>query len=150
MTQTGLESFERTLHETNVWLKELCEEIGTDDRQRAYRVLKGVLQSLRDRLTVEEAVQFGAQFPMLVRGFYYEGWRPAQVPLRIRTKEQFLDTVRDHLHDMLNEAPPLDVDQAVRGVFTVLSRHVSAGEVQDVRQQLPRDIRSLWPDVSAA
>jgi hypothetical protein len=77
-------------------------------------VLKGVLQALRDRLKVEEAVQFGAQFPMLVRGFDYEGWRPAQVPLRIRRKEQFLDTVRNHLHDMLNEAPPLDVEQGVR------------------------------------
>jgi len=150
MTQTGLESFERTLHETNVWIKEIGELIGSDDRQRNYRVLKGVLQALRDRLTVEEAVQAGAQFPMLVRGFYYEGWRPAEVPVRIRSREEFLDRVRDNLHDIVSDpAAPLDVEKATRAVFQVLSRHVSAGEIEDVRNMLPGDIRALWPEPSA-
>lgn len=151
MAQTGLDSFERTLHETNVWLKEIGELLGTGDRQRNYRVLKGVLQALRDRLTVEEAVQMGAQFPMLVRGFYYEGWRPAEVPVRIRSKEEFLDRVRDNLHDIVADpATPLDAEQATQAVFTVLSRHVSPGEIDDVRQQLPGDVRRIWPEATAA
>ena len=41
---------------------------------KAYLALRTVLHALRDRLTLEEAVQLGAQLPMLVRGFYYEGW----------------------------------------------------------------------------
>ncbi|MFI8891646.1 DUF2267 domain-containing protein [Streptomyces paradoxus] len=35
-----------------------------------------MLHPLRDRLPVETAVQFGAQLPTLVRGVYYDGWRP--------------------------------------------------------------------------
>jgi len=151
MSQSGLESFERTLHETNIWIKEIGESLDISDRQRSYRVLKGVLQALRDRLTVEEAVQVGAQFPMLVRGFYYEGWRPAEVPVRIRSQEEFLDRVRDNLHDIVSDpARPLDVEQATRAIFQVLSRHVSRGEIDDVRNMLPGEIRALWPEPSVA
>lgn len=151
MTQSGLETFERTLHETNIWMKELGELTHTRDRQRVYRLLKGVLHALRDRLTVEEAVQLGAQFPALVRGFYYEGWRPSDVPLRIRSKEEFLDKVRDNLRDIVDDPQtPVEVEQATRAVFQVLSRHVSPGEIDDVRNMLPFEIRELWPEPAAS
>lgn len=127
--------------------EEVGELINVEDRQRVYRFLKGVLQALRDRLTVEEAVQLGAQVPALVRGYYYEGWRPSEVPLRIRSLDAFLDKVRENLHDIVNDPQtPADVEQATRAVFQVLSRHVSRGEVEDVRNMLPSDIRELWPE----
>jgi len=149
MSQAGLESFERTLHETNIWLKQVGETCG-GDRQRSYRVVKGVLQALRDRLTIEEAEQFGAQLPMLMRGFYYEGWRPSEVPLKIRTREEFLDRVERNLHDILNELDGVDIETATRAVFAVINRHVSGGEISDVRQQLPEHVRSLWPEPPAS
>lgn len=150
MSQAGLETFERTLHETNIWLKEVGEACGGGDRQRSYRVLKGVLQALRDRLTIEEAVQFGAQLPMLMRGFYYEGWRASETPLKIRTKEEFLARVQRNLHDMLNEIDGVDIETVTRALFTVVNGHVSGGEIADVRQQLPEDVRSLWLEPPAA
>ena len=150
MPQTGLESFDRTLQETHTWLKELMDELGTDERRRAYTTLKGVLHTLRDRLTVDEAVQFGAQLPMLVRGFYYEGWRPADVPARARTKEQFLEQARTNLSDVLRDEPGFDVEHALRAVFAVISRQVTRGEVKDVLQQLPGEVREMWPGVQAA
>ena len=60
MSTTGLEVFDKTVQTTNAWLKEIMEVTGPD-RHRAYRVLAAVLHALRDRLTVDEAAQLGAQ-----------------------------------------------------------------------------------------
>ena len=74
MSATALEVFDRTIHKTNIWLKDLMEILGCTDRQEAYTSLRATLHALRDRLTIEETAQVAAQLPMLIRGFYFEGW----------------------------------------------------------------------------
>lgn len=82
--------FDTTLEKTNIWLRDVMAELGSKDRHEAYLALRGVLHALRDRLQVEEAVQLGAQLPVLIRGFYYDGWRPSATPKKERHLGQFL------------------------------------------------------------
>ncbi len=58
MSLTAIGPIEKAVHTTNIWLKELTEELGWEDRQRAYHALGVVLHALRDRLTVAEAADF--------------------------------------------------------------------------------------------
>ncbi len=81
MSSTGLEVFDKTIQTTNSWLNEIGEDLGPD-RQRCYNALRAVLFALRDRLTVEEAADLSAQLPMLIRGIFYEGYRPSIMPQR--------------------------------------------------------------------
>jgi uncharacterized protein (DUF2267 family) len=141
MSVTGLDVFDDTVHKTNSWLKEIAQELGAD-RHRAYQSLRAVLQTLRDRLPVDEAAQLGDQLPMLVRGIYYEAWHhPAGKPERIRSRDDFLEQVGTHF----GMTPPVDPEDAARAVFQALENHVTPGEIRDVIASLPKDIRSLWP-----
>ena len=135
-----VEVFDSTYQKTYVWLNELCETGGYASRGQAYSVMRAVLHALRDRLTAAEAADLAAQLPMLIRGVYYEGWRPAAVPHRERTEEQFLDHIRAELRNA-----DVDAAQAVRAVFALLERKITAGEIEDVRLVLPEAIRALWP-----
>lgn len=123
------------------WLKELKDRGELADETAAYKVLRSVLHQLRDRLTVEEAVELAAQMPLIVRGLFFEGWQPHKVPRKIRSKERFLDELSK---DILPYTYP--VEWAVSAVFALLWRHCGTGEIADVIGQLPDDLKELWPD----
>jgi len=81
------------VQQTRTWLKELRKTVDLPDETAALSVLRAVLHQLRDRLSVEEAVDLAAQLPIIVRGIYFEGWRPARVPQNIHSKRKFLDQI---------------------------------------------------------
>jgi len=139
MTTTGVRTFDQSLETTREWLQEVQELMGLDDEQRAFRVMRAVLQTLRDRLTVEAAAKFAAQLPMLLQGVYYHGWTPAGKPIKIRNREEFLARVAEGL---LWEHDP---EEACRAVFSVLEHRMPGGEIEDVKRILPEAIRDLWP-----
>jgi uncharacterized protein (DUF2267 family) len=145
MSATGLEVFDTTLQKTNSWLHDLMQALDWSDRHKAYTALRATLHALRDRLSVEEVAQLGAQLPMLIRGFYYEGWDPTGKPLRIRQKEQFLARIELELRGDERFDDLIPVERIARAVFVLLAQRVSAGEIENVKHVMPADIRDLWP-----
>jgi uncharacterized protein (DUF2267 family) len=135
-----LEGIETTVQKTHEWVKEVMAAIGADDAGVAYRTLRAVLHALRDRLSIDEVVQLGAQLPMLIRGLYYEGWCPRRTSTANRA--EFLERVR--VSDCWRPGQ-LHPELLVRAVLSVLARHVSPGEVNDIQAILPADLRELWP-----
>ncbi|MDX1661838.1 MAG: DUF2267 domain-containing protein [Gemmatimonadota bacterium] len=142
MTDTGLDVFESTIHKTNQWLSDLMEELHTEDRKYAYRVLRATLHALRDRLIPDEAVDLGAQLPLLVRGIYYEGWTPNATPT-----DDDLEAFYDRLGERMSDQPGVpDPERWTRAVFAVMAEHVDGGEIENVREMLPSGFESLWPE----
>jgi uncharacterized protein (DUF2267 family) len=139
---TGIRAFDSTLQTTNVWLNDILDRLGWEDKQRAYHALRAVLHALRDRLPVDQAAALGAQLPMLVRGFYYEGWHPAGTPGKERHKEAFLAPIAAAFRADRNVKP----DEVARAVFQVIAKHVTPGEVKHVKIILPAEVRALWSE----
>lgn len=142
MSTTGLDVFDTTVHKTNHWLNNLENLLGWDDKHKAYLALRSTLQALRDRLTVEEVAQLGAQLPMLIRGFYYEGWDPTHTPQRIRDREQFLLRIKQQFR-----GDEINPEGVARAVFALLEHRITEGEIEDVKNILPAEIRDLWPNI---
>jgi len=135
-------AFERAVKTAYAWLDELNLELGWFDRQHAYVALRSTLHALRDRLPPDEAADLAAQLPMLVRGIYFEGWNPSATPVRIRDRAGFLAPIDAAL---IWEPQPI-ADHVARAVFALLTRHLSAGEIDDVVAGLPAPIADLFPE----
>lgn len=131
-----------TLVKTDLLLKEIEQDLGwpKDLRQQSYRALRAVLHTLRDRLTVQESAELAAQLPTLVRGVFYEGWRPEAVPVKL-SKDEFLQRVRREC--------PIEVkggtQRLAQVVLRVLRRHITAGEWDDVTSSMPKEYASILP-----
>lgn len=141
MSATGLDVFDKTLHTTHIWLGDIMEAT-MPDRQVAWHVLGAVLRALRDRIPLDLAAHLGAELPLLVRGAYYDQWRPVAQPERYRSLEEFLAKVEENL----GATRPIDPRDATRAVFQVLNRHIAEGQARKVREALPEPIRALWQD----
>jgi uncharacterized protein (DUF2267 family) len=140
MNARGLKIVDEAVQLTNQWLNELDSRVGWEDRNRAYRLLRAVLHEVRDHLNPDEAAQLGAQLPVLVRGIYYEGWNPSKTPVRERSREGFVARVQKAF-----QADPMgDAEAAIRAVFWLLDRHVSEGEMEDVRRTFNLKVRALF------
>jgi uncharacterized protein (DUF2267 family) len=142
MSAVGLEGLDHTVQLTHIWINELDDRLGWGNKARSYRLLKSVLHAVRDWLQSAEAADLAAQLPTLLRGVYYEQWRPGAVPVKHRTKADFMARVEDAFKADPLEHPSL----AVIAVFQLLSSKISAGEVDHVRRALPEDVRNMWPE----
>ena len=47
--------------------------------------------------------------------------------------------------DNFQSDPDIDPEEVIRGVFTVISNHVPEGEIDDVKANLPEELKHLWP-----
>ena len=143
MSASGLAVFDRTLEKTHQFINDVAEQIAVEDKHIVFTGIKAVLHSLRDRIPLEEAAQLGAQFPVLLAGFYYQGWKPAATPTKERSVSAFVEKVRDNLPQ---GDYPVEIEALIEGVFAVLSRWVTVGEIVDVANMLPKDVQEFWPE----
>ncbi len=147
MTHTGLQNIDSTIQKFNVWMKALDKKLHWQDRRKSYKALKVTLHAVRDHLTINQSAHFSAQLPLVIRGMYYESWVPSRVPVKERQLQQFYDRIRDNF----DQAPGgnfIDPERIVTAVFELLNEHISAGEIDDVRSELPGAVRNLWPEPS--
>jgi uncharacterized protein (DUF2267 family) len=138
---TGLDTFDKTVQESNLWLKDVMERLDTRDRHHAYSTLRAVLHALRDRIGAESAAHLGAQLPMLLRGLFYEGWDPTGKPTKERHEAAFLA----HIAKELPRAEEGEVEQGVTAVLDVLSKHVDRASAVKLAGMFPKELRKFWP-----
>lgn len=142
MTQAGSHStfggFTHAAEQAQRWVNDLAKDLDWNE-QSAYRLLKAVLQTLRDWLSPAEMADLSAQLPTLVRGIYFEGWKSEVLPGE-RKKRDFIIGVRSRF----GYEPEVDIEKAVKAVFKLLDQHLSHGEIVQVRNSMKKALRDMW------
>ncbi len=140
MVKRGFISLDKSAQKTKEWLHEVQDELGWEDENMVYIATRAVLQTLRDRLPVEEAVNLADELPMVMKGMYYEGYSPSGKPEKLKNRDEFFQKVQDR-----TPRTPIESDVATRAVFHVLERKLGeGGEIDKVKANLPKDLQKLW------
>ncbi|MFD5876897.1 DUF2267 domain-containing protein [Streptomyces sp. NPDC060322] len=142
MSETTFSSFDTMVDKANRLLRDIEEANGwpKERRKQSYAALRAVLHRLRDRLSVDGAAHLGAQLPTLIRGVYYDGWKPSETPVKL-SGEEFFQCVRDDFPYAVDGG----IETVVRTVLESLKRYVSEGEWDHLKSGLPNSLAVVMP-----
>ena len=135
--------FDKFAAEGNVFLSRLATRLGyPENESKAARVLKSVLYAIRNRLSLEESLQFISQLPLFLKALYVDGWRMGVRKERIRHLEEFLADIRREDRKLFTEdfQNLSEVKLATSIVMGMLGEYTSPGELKDIRAILPNEI----------
>lgn len=136
-----ISNLNKTIQKTDEWLTQLANnDLLNGNKEQAYTILRSVLHTIRDRLSPEQAVHFSAEFPLLIKGIYFDGWNPAATPTKERTEEDFLDHIA---YELQNASATIDPKVALQVTFQLLKDKISSGIIEKVKNQLPKKVSSL-------
>ncbi len=139
-------NFEKAAHEGNEFLNRLAKSLGhPEEKGRTGIIMRSVMHTLRERITIAESLNLLAQLPMFLKGIYVDKWKYQEKPTNIRRKEEFLDAVKNHQahygeQDFDWEKSTEDI---VKIVLRELGTYVSNGEFEDIMAQMPPSIKEL-------
>lgn len=137
---TNVKGIQKTIEQSHAWIKILMHDYPFPNENKAFVLIRATLKALRDRLPMNEAVHLGSQLPVMLRGFYYEGWNPDNEITRIKSAHDFIQTVQVHL----NGHEDIRLEEAVPVTMKLIFDMIDQGEAREVRQNLPPEIRNLF------
>jgi uncharacterized protein (DUF2267 family) len=137
-------NFEAYAAEGNRFIREVAFEMNAD-RDRAARVTRAVLHALRDRLPADDGVQFGQGLPMAIKAVYFDQYDISKTPVVIRRPNQFLDFIayKAGMSSVIDFPDRESAEEGLRAVFRVLERHMSFGQVEQIKHMLNREIMEM-------
>jgi uncharacterized protein (DUF2267 family) len=130
------------------FIDDVAAELGIPkDRERAARILRVVLHTLRERLSAAESLDLLAQLPMFIKGMYVDGWHVRPKPNRgIRSPRDFIVRMCElDFGAAAGDFPsPEAATEAARAVFRVLQRRIGEDEAMHVARVLPEQLVDFW------
>lgn len=140
-------NFNKYAEEGKLFVSNLAEELGhPEEISRTGIVLRAVLHSLRERITISESLHLLSQLPMFLKAIYVDDWEYREKPVDLNTVEDFKKEVK--LHQVQYGEQEFNwsksTEDIIKTVFAALNIYVSEGEFEDITAQMPKDLKSLF------
>ncbi|TMI87359.1 MAG: DUF2267 domain-containing protein [Bacteroidetes bacterium] len=143
---TMINAFEKHCQEANRFIKNLAMQLGTpDDTDHAVRVLRCVFIALRRTLIPDESLHIISQLPLVLKGIYVDGWDINEPLCEAQTFDEFLFDIRNNTETSAGSDFANDelARKKITVIFNALKEFVSEGELDHVRDDLPKEIAEL-------
>ena len=89
-----MKHFEKYAQEANTFINRLAKSLGhPEEKEQTLIALRAVLQTLRDRQSIEENLDALSQLPMFLKSLYVEQWTATGKQDKFKTLEDFLDEI---------------------------------------------------------
>ncbi len=140
-------NFQKYAQEGQSFVNDLACELGhPEEIARTGIVLRAVLHTLRERLTISESFHLVSQLPMFLKGIYADNWKFSEKPIDISTKEEFIAEVEKHQQQFGEREFSWNkpTEEIIQIVFSSLGKYISDGEYEDIIAQMPENIKELF------
>jgi uncharacterized protein (DUF2267 family) len=140
-------NFNQYATQGNTFLKDYALEMNLGaDTDKAGRIFTAIMHALRDIIPQEESLQFIAQLPMFLKAVYVNGWNIKRKKPKVKTMADFLDLIR--VYDSPAAANDFEnsdevAERYVNTTFIYLRKYKSLGEMEDIRDALPKELKSM-------
>jgi len=90
-------------------------------------------------------LQLISQFPMFLKAVYVNGWSINKTKTKVKHIPQFVDLVRsfDGLTSNNDFVSDELAEHYINTTFFALRKYVSAGELQDIRDNLSKQLKNM-------
>ncbi len=140
-------NFNQYASEAHTFLKDYAIQLGMEkNTEKAGRILTSVLHALREIIPTEESLQFIAQLPMFLKALYVNGWSIKKKKPRVKHMADLVALVKDMDGAAAINDYGYEEDLAEKYIeltFIYFRKYVSQGEMEDIRDHLPKDLKSL-------
>jgi len=138
--------FEQYESDATKFVSEVTRELDNQgNHQASVRIMTSVLHVIRDILTLEGSLHLISQLPLLIKGIYVSGWHLG-VKEKIKDKDQLIERLL--LQNPRSGPGDFGTDEKalnnVMAIIRVLQKHVSPGEIDDMKAQFPLELKELW------
>lgn len=140
-------NLDKQAQEANTFINKLAADLGhPNEVERTGIILRAILHTLRDRITISESFDLMAQLPMFLKAIYVDQWKYSDQPKTYKSIEDFKNEVKRQ-QEMYGEQEfnwKISTQDIIQTVFKQLKEnYLSDGEMGHILSQLPGEIEEL-------
>jgi uncharacterized protein (DUF2267 family) len=138
--------YDRFLGEHNEFIGSLANDLGHPfEHARVIQVLKAVLHTLRDRVTIQRSLHILAQLPAFLKLYYIEDWKYREKPIRYHSAEEFCNAVDRQFSPAERKLFfEKSTEEIINIVLASLRKYLDEGSVRNIFAELPLALQPLF------
>lgn len=140
-------NFNQYATEGNTFINDYAKQLSLgQDTEKAGRIFTSIMHGLREIIPIEESLQLVSQLPMFLKAAYVNGWTLKKQKPKVKQMEDFIELVRKFDGAAAVNDFGYEDDLAEKYIdvtFILLRKYVSLGQLEDIRDVLPKDLKSM-------